>query len=468
MQKSFFFQLIEQHDSYHEKQITNRRFKYEQILPFIESLQLDKRFKTTKVGNSYLDKPLYKIEWGNGSKVVLMWSQMHGNEPTATKAFLDIWKFLSADDHFNDLRNQFFEQLKLVFIPVLNPDGTNLFQRRTFQGIDMNRDAIKLQTPEARILKNLIFEYKAEFGFNLHDQSPFYSAGNTSFPAVISFLAPAFNEIKEINDIREKAMKMIALMNKDLQVLLPNHIGKYDDTYNQRAFGDNIQKWGISTILIESGGYHHDPDKEYIRKLNFALLLRCFEAICSEEYTTFSIEEYNSIPYNVKDNFCDLIIRNAVYEKNGVSYKIDIAVNRNEVEYNSHRNYYFESKIIDIGDLSQLNGYEEIDANGMQITRGKPYPHIFSDHNEAKNADFEKILKNGYTSIEIEEQASFEKYTHLPINMKQGGTEEEPIDMDYSADFLLVEEKEVINTIVNGFVINYQKDNFGVLNGLVY
>ena len=468
MQKNLFFQLIDQYDRYQEKQITNRRFKYEQIVPFIDNLQKHKRFDVQKVGESFLDQPIFQVEWGKGEHVVLLWSQMHGNEPTATKALLDVWNFLLADDEFNDFRETLFHKLKVRFIPVLNPDGTDLYQRRTSQGIDINRDAVKLQTPEARILKKVRDSLHPEFGFNLHDQSPYYSAGHSTFPAVISFLAPAFNPSKEINSTRKKSMQLIGLLNQDLQKLLPNHVGKYDDTFNSRAFGDNIQKWGSSTILIESGGYQNDPDKEYIRKLNFALILRSLEAISSAEYTKMELDEYDSIPFNVKDNFCDLLIRNAVVESNGTSYKTDIAINREEVAYNSNRSHYIKSVITDMGDLSSHNGYEEIDANGRIVKRGMTYQSTFSTGRDLSGFDFSEMLKSGCTSVIVKQLSEFQEFAWTPCNIIDKEKQDRSIQPEQSADLVILENKKVMQTIVNGFVVNYAKNDFNVANGLVY
>ena len=46
-------------------------------------------------------------------------------------------------------------------------------------GIDMNRDALALQTPEGRLLKQLVFDLKPDFGFNLHDKHRRYSVGQS-------------------------------------------------------------------------------------------------------------------------------------------------------------------------------------------------------------------------------------------------------------------------------------------------
>src|SRR5690606_7078260 len=114
---------------------------------------------------------------------------------------------------------------------------------------------------------------KPQYGFNLHDQNIYYNVPGTKNPVSISLLAPAFNEPREINPVRENAMKIAAGMNDILQKYIPDAVAKYDDTYTPRGFGDNFQSWDASTVLIESGGMKGDPEKQQIRKLNFIIIL---------------------------------------------------------------------------------------------------------------------------------------------------------------------------------------------------
>ena len=74
-------------------------------------------------------------------------------------------------------------------------------------------------------------------------------------------------------------MQLISAMNAILQKHIPNKVARYSDEFEPRAFGDNIQKWGTSTILIESGGLDKDREKQYLRKLHFVILLYAFQAI---------------------------------------------------------------------------------------------------------------------------------------------------------------------------------------------
>jgi hypothetical protein len=120
---------------------------------------------------------------------------MHGDESTATMALADILSWMASDagDH-RELRQRLSSKLKIVMIPMLNPDGAELFQRENAAGIDINRDARSLSTPEARALKSLRDSIRPHFGFNLHDQNARTLTGGAGSQVAIALLAPAADE----------------------------------------------------------------------------------------------------------------------------------------------------------------------------------------------------------------------------------------------------------------------------------
>src|SRR5690554_1949995 len=71
---------------YKETSITHRRFKHKDILPLIKDRAED--FKVTELGKSVQGREIFQLAYGNGSIKVLLWSQMHGNESTATMALM--------------------------------------------------------------------------------------------------------------------------------------------------------------------------------------------------------------------------------------------------------------------------------------------------------------------------------------------------------------------------------------------
>ena len=77
---------------------------------------------------------------GRGPFKVLLWSQMHGDEPTATSALFDLFEYLYRH-RAEDPAARILDALTLHAVPMLNPDGAEKFTRRNAQGIDVNRDA---------------------------------------------------------------------------------------------------------------------------------------------------------------------------------------------------------------------------------------------------------------------------------------------------------------------------------------
>jgi hypothetical protein len=75
----------------------------------------------------------------------------------------------------------------------------------------------------------------------------FFGVSDTGKPATLSFLAPSYNENREINDTRLK-IHLIAGVN-EIQEYLPNQMGRFDDSFNLNCIGDTFQYLGVPTIL---------------------------------------------------------------------------------------------------------------------------------------------------------------------------------------------------------------------------
>ncbi|CAN1558823.1 M14-like domain containing protein [Spirosomataceae bacterium] len=375
-----YSKLFDAYDNYKEIALTKRRFKHSDILPLIRQLSFEKSI----IGESFEGREIFKIKLGQGKRRILLWSQMHGNEATATMAIFDILNFLtSQEDYFQDFRNEILENMELHFVPMLNPDGAERFVRRTAQGIDMNRDALALQCPESKLLKGLVVDLQPEFSFNLHDQNIRYSAGNSSEQATISFLATAYNQETEWNEVRTKSRQVISAMNETLKEFIPKNIGRFSDEFEPRAFGDNIQKWGSSLILIESGGYKDDTEKQFIRKLNFVTILIAFEAILNNSYHNFTLEDYLQIHQNQKCLF-DLKIVNAKIKSGETTFEVDLGINLEEKNNSSASDFSYKSVIEDMGDLSVFWGIQTLDAKGGLLRPLSDFPLIAAKYSFPK------------------------------------------------------------------------------------
>ncbi len=323
------------------------------------------------VGKSFEGRPIRLITTGTGNIPLLLWSQMHGDEPTATAAIADILRYL-ASHHSEPEIHAILSALTLSFLPLLNPDGAVRKTRRTAQQIDMNRDALALRTPEAVLLKQIQHTLKPTFGFNLHDQE-LSTAGSARALTAIGLLAPAYDHEQGYNDVRWKARHLASTFAGAMVLFSEGRIAKYDDAFEPRAFGDNMQKWGTSTLLVESGHAVEDPEKEFIRRLNVAGILSSLYAIATGEYRAHGTSAYDSLPFNTKKAY-DLIYRNVtVVTEGGADYTVDLGLS-SQVDTHSEP----PAKLVDVGDLSAFVGWNEIDAAGKRVKRsalllGEPF-----------------------------------------------------------------------------------------------
>jgi len=464
--KSFSKDLFQTYNNYKEKTLNKRRIKHSDLQPLIEKLRADKDFEVRMLGRSVEGREISMISIGSGKTNVLLWSQMHGNEPTATMALFDIFNYLKKN-------KALLKNIKLHFIPMLNPDGAERFTRRNALYIDINRDAVRLQSPESKILKSARDSLKADFGFNLHDQSIYYNALRTPKPATISFLAPAFNYKKDINTTRGNAMKIIVQMNRVVQEFAPGQAGRYNDDFEPRAFGDNIQKWGTSTILVESGGYPNDTEKQFIRKLNYIALLTAIKSISDQSYKKISTKDYEKIPKNDRKLF-DLKISNLSFEYLGEKYTVDLGINTVERDNKKHTDYYNIGRIEDLGDLSTYYGYKTIDAKGLVFKPGETYPKIV-DKKDLEKMNFDQLVKKGYTAIAIDSIPENTDFTHYPINIvdirhmsiQKNKMPKPPLKLGANPTFLLYRDNEVVYAIINGFVYDVKKSENYIKNGVI-
>ncbi|HEY8551318.1 MAG TPA: M14 family metallopeptidase [Vicinamibacterales bacterium] len=319
------------------------------------------------IGQSVEGRDLYHLTYGSGPMHVLLWSQMHGDEPTATRALFDVLEWLRRESAA-PAAEQIADRLTLHLVPMLNPDGAQRFQRRNAQGIDVNRDALRLQTPEGRALKALRDRIEPVLGFNLHNQNWGTSVGSPPRPASISLLAVAHDEARSDSPRRIRAKKTAALIRDVLERFIPGQIGRYSDEFEVRAFGDNIGRWGTGVVLIETGPLAGpDPDRELVR-LNFVAILSALDGLASGRVEAADVERYESLPHNDNRLLHALVTEATVIAGTGVPpFIADIGLSgqRSVQERDGRRVLRVAHRIADLGDLRVYGALERIDAAGL-------------------------------------------------------------------------------------------------------
>ncbi|MGN7203954.1 M14 family zinc carboxypeptidase [Pedobacter sp. SAFR-022] len=351
--------ILESYDSFRESGLEDRFFKHQDLMRILDRHSGD--FNTELAGHSLEGREIRLLTVGTGPCKVFLWSQMHGDETTGTMALMDLLNFLKHQAG-SPISTLLLSACTLYLLPMVNPDGAERFSRRNAQQIDINRDYLRAASAEAKVLKAMHEKIKPSFGFNLHDQSNLWGVKNSTYPAALSFLAPAFDEPGSLNDNRGQAIQVIACIKDSLLGMLPGKIGLFDDTFEPRAFGDNFQKAGTATILIEGGSIIGDRKFQEVRKMVFAAILAGLSAISSASYLQNTTDNYLSIPKNTKSLFhiliCDVFFQ-GIRTSIGINYEPVPTSDGNSIEC-----FY---SIEDIGDLSTMNAYQVYQADKMQI-----------------------------------------------------------------------------------------------------
>ncbi|MBQ4915207.1 peptidase M14 [Maribacter sp. MMG018] len=286
------------------------------IIDFLK--QLDASFGLETIGSSENGLPIYGLTVGSGKKKIFMWSQMHGNESTTTKAVLDLLNFFQMG---SEEAKTILKEFTIKIIPILNPDGAQAYTRFNANGVDLNRDAQKRTQKESLVLRKTFNDFRPNFCFNLHDQRTIFNVGNDDKPATVAFLAPAFDYDRNNSPTRKKSMQIIAAMNKTLQNIIPGQVARFDDSFNPNCIGDAFQMKKTPTILFEAGHYQEDYERERTREFIYYALRTAIKTIQEDSLSEYSVEDYMAISEN-KKLFFDIVLLNAS--------EIDKTLNKNE------------------------------------------------------------------------------------------------------------------------------------------
>jgi hypothetical protein len=347
---------IELHKQYKANSLFGRYITLKDIEPLLQ------QYSTEVIGNSVQHKPIYKYIVGTGKIRVFMWSQMHGNESTTTKALFDFFNVIHSDEAIG---KQLLSQFTFCFLPMVNPDGAELYTRENANKVDLNRDSVDLSQPESQLLRTTFDDFKPHFCYNLHDQRSIFGAGTSGNVATVSFLAPSYNETRDINEVRSKAMNVIVAMNEELQKHIPNQVGRFDDGFNMNCIGDRFTSLNVPTILFEAGHYQNDYYREFTRKMIFIALISGLRHIYENDVVSNKNVDYLSIPQN-NIVFYDFLYKNVKINYDGKEIITNFAAQYKEelidgtIQWNAY--------IAEIGDLKGKFGHYQYNAHKMMYS----------------------------------------------------------------------------------------------------
>ncbi|MDM7921531.1 MAG: hypothetical protein QUS14_04450, partial [Pyrinomonadaceae bacterium] len=268
---------------------------------------------------------------------------------------------------------------------------------RNLQGIDINRDALDLKTPEGQLLKRLRDEWQPEIGFNLHNQQALTAAGRSDKQAAISLLVVYGDEAKTDTEGQLRNKRIASAMAAALNQFIPGHVGRYDDEWTPTAFGDNFSKWGTPTILIETGGLHA-KDEMYLVKMNFIAKMTALKVIADGTEKNFSPVNYELLPPNTGRQLMNIIFRNVSVidpAKPMTSVTTDIGINIER----RRQAFPAPAMVRRLGTLTGVAGLDEYDASNFHVV-GRLQP--VKEGNFAELLFYKKDRKVDWSWVDLE------------------------------------------------------------------
>jgi hypothetical protein len=344
-----------------------------QLMQSMTALQswYPKKVILEEVGRSYLGKPIKMLRLGTGKQTILLWSQMHGDEPSATPALLDIANYL-LEHADNPVNKSILDTFTLLMIPMLNPDGAEVYQRFNAQGIDINRDALHLTTVEGRLLKKVRDQYKPMMGFNLHDQNRRTAVGDSGQLASIAVLSVSGDPDNTVTEGRRLTKRAAAVVVESLSEFRPGGIARYDEDWSPTAFGDNLTAWGTPVLLIESGGVPVGTDFTDLTRLNFVAILSVLQAMASDNLASVDVQIYEDLLRNQSRVWSDVALRGGYIMQPGTptAYRADLAFDvfqSDQQVAGCVENPRYASQIAMVGDSSFRGAGLDLNASNQLI-----------------------------------------------------------------------------------------------------
>jgi len=162
--------------------------------------------------------------------------------------------------------------------------------------------------------------------------------------------------------------KLCAVIRDSLEPFASGQIGRYDDSFELRAFGDNITLWGTPVVLIETGPWPSEEPDAHLIRLNFIGILSALDALATGGVNRADPKRYESLPKN-ESGLLYVLVRNVtVLNGAGVApFLADIGISgtRRVRTVNGKREMQVATSIVDLGDLRTAGAQRIIDATGL-------------------------------------------------------------------------------------------------------
>ena len=291
----------------------------------------------------------------NGKTTVWYQSQIHPNEPAAGEGALVVVTDLVTDPETAAL----LDDINIVVVPRINPDGSYLFSRATFDGFDMNRDHMSLKAAELAQLHTAYRLFMAEVVVDTHEFT-FYGANTAGYMNdsndIETTPATSLNNNAAVTDF---ALDMCGYTFEQLKDagLRVYHYGQTANNPIGRAY---FGLYDCLSFLVETRGIGAG-------KTNFERRVFSQEtAVLS--YLTYAAEHSEEIKELVADAREETIAKGAAYDEDDVLVLYQTASGETQTDYEGTLIQYNMDGTVHSSEADTMALYDTIERSRIRPT----------------------------------------------------------------------------------------------------
>lgn len=291
----------------------------------------------------------------NGKTTVWYQSQIHPNEPAAGEGALVVVTDLVTDPETTAL----LDDINIVVVPRINPDGSYLFSRATFDGFDMNRDHMSLKAAELAQLHTAYRLFMAEVVVDTHEFT-FYGAKSAGYMNdsndIETTPATSLNNNAAVTDF---ALDMCGYTFEQLKDagLRVYHYGQTANNPIGRAY---FGLYDCLSFLVETRGIGAG-------KTNFERRVFSQEtAVLS--YLTYAAEHSEEIKELVADAREETIAKGATYDEDDVLVLYQTASGETQTDYEGTLIQYNMDGTVHSSETDTMALYDNIERSRIRPT----------------------------------------------------------------------------------------------------